>query len=211
MSKIIIVDDTNTNIKYSGPWFITAQNSQLNVGNNGPPFQNTLHGTNENASLSYSFNGVSMSLVCFIPLSLVLGRFSGTQVIVLGTSGVIKSASGTQDPTWECFIDNISIGRNISAGEFGMTENNWVLCQIDQLQDGPHILSLKVTVLHQQTFWIDQIQFLPSSNVPLDNSTVRVDSSDPSIQYSSGWKESDGIVNLTQNSGSTIAYEFFGP
>ena len=60
MSKIIIVDDTNTNIKYSGPWFITAQNSQLNVGNNGPPFQNTLHGTNENASLSYSFNGVSM-------------------------------------------------------------------------------------------------------------------------------------------------------
>ena len=60
MSKIIIVDDTNTNIQYSGPWFITAQNSQLNIGTNGPPFQNTLHGVNVNASLSYSFSGASM-------------------------------------------------------------------------------------------------------------------------------------------------------
>ena len=64
--------------------------------------------------------------------------------------------------------------------------------------------------MHQQTFWFDQIQYLPSSNVPLDNSTVRVDSSDPAVQYSSGWTELDGIVNFTKTAGSTVTYEFFG-
>ena len=71
---------------------------------------------------------------------------------------------------------------------------------------------MNVKVLHQQTFWFDQIQYrlCPSSNVPLDNSTVRVDSSDPAVVYISGWTELDGIVNLNQNAGSTVAYEFFG-
>ena len=47
------------------------------------------------------------------------------------------------------------------------------LLKSDQ-QDGPHVLSMNVKVLHQQTFWFDQIQYrsCPSSNVPLDNSTV---------------------------------------
>ena len=202
----IIVDDTNTNIQYAGPWF-TAQNSQLNIGSNGPPFQNTLHGVNANASFSYSFSGMSRSLLCFRALSLFYGLFSGSEVIVLGAS-ITKNTSGIQDPTWECFIDNISIGWNISAGSG--TENSWVFCQ-SNLQDGPHILTTKVTVLHQQTFWFDQIQYISSSNVSLDNLTVRVDSSDPAVQYSSGWTELDKIVNLTQNAGSTVTYEFFGP
>ena len=69
---------------------------------------------------------------------------------------------------------------------------------------------MNVTVL-QQSFWFDQIQYLPSSNVSLDNSTVYVDSSDPAVKYSSGWTELNGIVNLTQTAGSTVTYEFFGP
>ena len=70
---------------------------------------------------------------------------------------------------------------------------------------------MNVTVLHQQTFWFDLIQYRPSSNVSLDNSTVRVDSSDLAVKYSSGWRELNGIVNLTQIAGSTVTYEFFGP
>ena len=209
MSEIILVDDTNPNIQYSGPWFTTAQNSQLDdIGTNGPPFQNTLHGVNVSASLSYSFSGMSRWLVRFVTLSLVFGHFSGSQVIVLGAS-ITSNASGTEDPSWECFIDNISIGRDISAGT--RNENSWVFCSSDpSLQDGPHILSMNVTVLQQQTFWFDQIQYRPSFNVPLDNSTVRVDSSDHAVVYSSGWTELDGIVNLTQNAGSTVTYEFIG-
>jgi hypothetical protein len=136
--------------------------------------------------------------------------FSGSKIIVLGTS-ITTNASGTQDPTWECFIDDISIGWDLSSGD-ARPENSWVFCQSNlQLEDGPHVLRTTVTVLHQQTFWFDQIQYIPSSNVPLDNLTVRVDSSDPAIQYSSGWTEMDGIVNLTQNAGSTVTYEFLGP
>ena len=206
-ARRLLVDDTNPNIQYSGPWF-TAQNTQLNTGNLGPPFQNTLHGVNISASFSYSFSGMSRWLVCFIALSLVFGRFSGSEVIVLGTS-ITTNASGTQDPTWECFVDNISIGWNLSAG--ARTENHWVFCQSGLLPDGPHVLSTNVTVLRQQTFWFDQIQYVPSSNVPLDNSTVMIDSTDPAVQYSSGWTELDGIVNLTKAAGSTVTFQFFGP
>ena len=53
----VLVDDTDPNIQYSGPWFLT-QNA-LDTGTNGPPFQNTLHGVNVNASFSYSFSGMS--------------------------------------------------------------------------------------------------------------------------------------------------------
>ena len=201
----VLVDDTNPGIQYSGPWFI-AQDTQLNTGTNGPPYQNTLHGVNVNASFSYSFSGMTRWLFYFIALSLIFGGFSGSQVIVLGTS-MTTNASGTQDPTWECFVDNISIGWNISSG--AGFENNWVFCQGDQ-QDGPHVLSVNVTVLDMQTFWFDQIQYIPSSNVPLDNSTVRVGSSDPAVLYSSGWTELDGIVNLTQTKWSTVTYQFSG-
>ena len=203
-NRLVLVDDTNPNIQYTGPWFI-AQNTQLDIGNEGPPFQNTLHGVNINASFSYSFSGMTKWLVYFISLSLIFGHFLGSQVIVLGTS-LTTNSSGTQDPTWECFVDNISIGWQISE-----PENNWILCQSElHLQDGPHVLSVNVTVSHLQTFWFDLIRYLPSSNVSLENSTVRVDSSDPEVLYSSGWTESDGISNSTQTPGSTVTYQFFG-
>ena len=140
-------------------------------------------------------------------LSSVYGRFPGSQVIVLGTS-ITTNASGTQDPTWDCFVDNVTIGWGISAG--ADDKNNWIFCQ-SNLQDGPHVLSVNVTVLHQQTFWFDQIQYTPSANVSLDNATVKFDSSNPAVQYSSGWTGLAGIVNLTQTAGSTVTYNFTGP
>ena len=147
-------------------------------------------------------------MVRFVTLvSLFFGHFSGSQISVLGAS-ITSNASGTEDPSWECFVDNISIGRHISAGT--ANQNNWVFCSSDpSLQNGPHVFSMNVTVLHQQTFWFDQIQYRSSSNVPLDNLTVRVDSTDSTVVYSSGWTES-GFVNLTQNAGSTVTYEFIG-
>ena len=206
-NRLVLVDDTNPNILYSGPW-VPTENTQLNTGTNGPPFQNTLHTVQANASLTYSFSGMSRWLVCLTTLSLVFGRFTGSEVTVLGTS-IFTNATATPDPTWECFIDSISIGWNISAGSG--TENSWVFCQTDLLQDQPHVLTVNVTVLHKQPFLFDQIQYLPSSNVPLYNTTVRVDSSDPAVQYSSGWTELLGIVNLTQSVESTVKFQFFGP
>ncbi|KAF8811573.1 hypothetical protein BYT27DRAFT_7240265 [Phlegmacium glaucopus] len=182
---LVLVDDTNPNISYSGPWF-TATNTQADTGNFGIPFQNTLHGVNVDANLSFPF--------------------SGTSVTVLGTS-ITTNASGSQIPTWECFVDDNSIGWN-TVLQFA--ENNWVFCDNGQLQDGPHVLSVRAKVSNQQTFWFDQIQYIPSSNVSLDQSLLRVDSSDPVMRYSSGWQPLSDIVNLTQTAGSTLTYQFSG-
>ncbi|KAF8811571.1 hypothetical protein BYT27DRAFT_6442198 [Phlegmacium glaucopus] len=175
---LVLVDDTDPNISYSGPWF-AVQNTQTNIGNLGIPFLNNLHGVNVDANLSFPF--------------------SGSSVVVLGTS-ITTKASGTQVPTWECFVDNNSIGWS-TASYFA--ENNWIFCQNNQLQDGPHVLSVRAKVSNQQTFWFDQIQYIPSSN-------LRIDSSDPAIQYSSGWQPLNGIVNFTQIAGSTLTYQFSG-
>ncbi|KAF8811562.1 hypothetical protein BYT27DRAFT_7133907 [Phlegmacium glaucopus] len=182
---LVIVDDTNPNIQYFGPWF-TAQNTQNDTGNFGMPFQNTLHGVSVDANLSFAF--------------------SGSAVNVLGTS-ITTNASGSQVPTWECFVDNNSIGWNIACGS---GENNCVFCQNGQLQDGPHVLSVRAKVSNQQTFWFDQILYTPSSNISLDQSLLRIDSSDPAMQYSSGWQPFRDFVNLTQTTGSTLTYDFSG-
>ena len=55
---LVIVDDTSPDIQYHGPWF-EVQNTQLNTGSLGPPFENTLHGVNVSATMSFSFNGMS--------------------------------------------------------------------------------------------------------------------------------------------------------
>ena len=121
---------------------------------------------------------VSMSLQTFLFLSavscpvyftdllsspLTLSSFSGSVVIVYRTS--ITNASGTQDPTWECFIDNISIGWSLaSATVIGIESNNWILCVggQGQFQDGPHLLTVNANVSNQQTFWFDQTRIRTS-------------------------------------------------
>ena len=142
----------------------------------------------------------------FIALSLLLWSFSGSQVIVLGTT-ITTNSSGIQDPTWECFIDNASIGWNTTAV---VIENNWILCEDSYLLDGPHVLRVQVIVSNQQTFWFDQIQYLPSFNVSLDQSIVRIDSTDEAVQYSSGWLPLTGNVNYTQTEGSSLTLDFSG-
>ena len=144
----------------------------------------------------------------FIALSLLLWSFSGAGVTVLGTS-MITNISGSQDPTWECFIDNASIGRNSAALEI-FPQNNWVLCEDSHAPDGPHVLTVQVAVSNQQTFWFDQIQYLPSFNVSLDHSIVRIDSTDEAVQFSSGWQSSAVMVNHTQTAGSSVTLEFSG-
>jgi len=55
-SRWVMVDDTDTDIAYTGPWF-QYKGSQDTRGNFGPTYKSTLHGTNDTASLSFAFNG----------------------------------------------------------------------------------------------------------------------------------------------------------
>ena len=165
--------------------------------------------------LSKTLYMASMSLQTFLSFSAVCpaywcafepphSSFSGSAVIVYGTS-ITTNASGTQDPTWECFIDNTSIGWSTAPSS---SENNWIICANILLQDGPHVLTVNANVSNQQTFWFDQIQCSSAS----DETFLRIDSSNPDIQYSSGWQTLVQLLNTsyTQITGATLTYQFTG-
>ena len=74
------------------------------------------------------------------------------------------------------------------------------------------MLTVKTNVSNQQTFWFDQIQYNPSANVSLNQSVLRIDSSDPVIQYSSGWQSLVQLINTsyTQITAASLTYQFNG-
>lgn len=47
----------------------------------------------------------------------------------------VSTVGGATDPSWECFVDNVSIG---SKPPIGFPENNWVFCEADSLSNGQH-------------------------------------------------------------------------
>jgi len=202
----VIVDDTDSQIQYTGSW-VPDQGSQDSVGNYGPPYRNTMHGTKSNASLSFSFHGERHF---FFPKSssscLTDCHVPGTQIKVIGSNN-IRNDSGVLDPTWQCFVDNVSI--DVSK-PFQYAENNWPFCSQDSLVDGPHTLTVNATVMKSQTFWIDNIQYIPSASVPLNQTAVVVDSLDPQLQYGQGWQALGGVANMTVVPGSIFMYNFIG-
>lgn len=225
--RLVLVDDTDPSIQYSGPWF-KAQDTDVGItGTNfeedGPPFENTLHGVNVNASFSYSFSGMFSQLELAL-IFMDLGG-AGSSVTVMGTI-MVTNASATQDPSWECSVDNFAISVT-SQAVFQFPRNNIIFCQDLQLNDEPHVLTVTVISVSNQTFWFDQIQYLPSASVSLSQVTLRIDSTDPALQYSSGWTETnfasvelsnttDSVVSnpfnvkMTNTTGATITFVFSG-
>jgi hypothetical protein len=143
---------------------------------------------------------------------------SGSQVTVFGSNGPYKSNWTTQIPTWVCYIndstDNIrSYPAPISS------EYNWVLCFGDNLTDGLHTLSMTVTVTNQHTLWFDQIQYNPAPSVPLNESTLLVDSTDETITKSpaGAWQSLNssntqfyGITSFTRVTRASFEFTFSG-
>jgi hypothetical protein len=60
--RLIVIDDTDPTIHYSGQWF-QDHGSTDGISFFGPTYNHTLHGTISNASLSLSFQGVVDSLL----------------------------------------------------------------------------------------------------------------------------------------------------
>lgn len=197
----VVVDNVDSAINYTGPWF-QDQGTQDSVGNFGPAYRSTLHGTKNNASLSFAFNGSFLYFVIFLETD----EPPGTSVRVFGTNN-LRNDSGVLDPTWDCFVDNISIG---SSTPFQYPENNWVFCSQDKLTDGPHILTVNATVAKAQTFWLDDIQYVPSASVSLEDAAVMIDSHDSQLQFGAGWQALGGTANMTTQTGSIFTYNFTG-
>jgi hypothetical protein len=232
-SPLVIIDDRNPSIQYSGPWFeIDTLLFSNELSTLGSPYQNTLHGVNVSASCTDNVSAtvqayIFLSAVCLIYLTdllsspLTLSSVSGSEVVVYGTS-ITTNASGTQVPTWECFIDGISIGGNPSSSGSSTVlgalanENNWMLCGPTQFHDGLHLLTVNANVSNQHTFWFDQIQYALSASVSLNQPLLRINATDSAIQYSpiDDWQRMNvfplGLTILTTVNGSTITYQFSG-
>ncbi|KAF9053161.1 hypothetical protein BJ165DRAFT_1445948 [Panaeolus papilionaceus] len=177
-TRMILVDDTSPLIQYDGAWFTDTTGSQDTQGNYGPVFNKTLHRTVANTTFSFAY--------------------TGTSIIVLGTNN-LRNDTGTFDPQWECTVD----GTLLPSTPYQFAENNWSLCSTGSTpienEDGPHTLTVKVTVRQNQTFWLDRLLYTPSSSVPLDDKTIFVDNNDPAIVYSPGWGGWGGAANGTQD------------
>ncbi|KAG6905947.1 hypothetical protein DXG01_016749 [Tephrocybe rancida] len=183
----VVIDDTNSQLHYSGQNWFRDLGSQDNVGNFGPTYQKTSHGTTGNDSISFPF--------------------VGTSVTVLGTTHLAKISNATKfDPSWECFVDKVSIG---STTPFQFPENNWELCSWATLNDGPHEITINVTTTGN-TFWLDYITYTPSAAASYEKAVLRVENSDPAILYGAGWSALGGTANQTTAKGSQATFNFVG-
>jgi hypothetical protein len=133
------------------------------------------------------------------------GQRPGTAVSVIGTN----SGNTDSDPSWECFVDNVSIGSN---PRFPFPENNRVFCEDDSLPDTQHTITLRATV-SGQTLWFDRILYSPSSSVNLDLSFITIDAGDPAVTYGPGWQEMRdsvmtdiGKMSLQQGANATVDF-----
>ncbi|KAF5345412.1 hypothetical protein D9756_010996 [Leucocoprinus leucothites] len=166
----VVIDDTDPDLDYNGTWFPATTGRQDNVGNFGPPYLDTLRGITTDGSVSFQFNG--------------------TAIEVRGTNDVVNFDMNP-DPTLECFVDGTSLGRETSS-EFA--ENNPRLCGTSGLLDGSHTLQIQVRMQSpSRTFWLDQIRYIPSPTLPLDNKTILIENDDPAIQLDAQWRSWAGL------------------
>ena len=130
----------------------------------------------------------------------------GSAVNVFGTTN-INNSSGTIDPTWECFIDAVSIG---STSPFQHAENNWLLCTWNNNgpAQGSHVLTAKST---GHNFWFDWLQYEPPQSASVQNAVVYINPLDAAIKFDSSWQSvPGGSANMTTKEGSTLTLDFIG-
>jgi hypothetical protein len=131
--------------------------------------------------------------------------FAGSSVRVLGPTNRVNTPTGF-DPSWECFVDEISIGATQPQ------ETNYMLCEQQQLVDGQHVVTVNVSQATQagRTVWVDDIIYTPSSNVTSDGGYTLVDSIDPAIAYGDGWLDLFSFANFTSQIGTEFVFNFTG-
>ncbi|KAF9524778.1 hypothetical protein CPB83DRAFT_797422 [Crepidotus variabilis] len=125
--------------------------------------------------------------------------FTGTATQVWGPNDLNTNV------TWACSID----GNAISNGDVSV--NAAILCSKDQLADKPHTLRLDAVVPDtDHIFWFDHIQYTPSLGESMENETIYIDSSDPWLDYGSGWSPMFDMGHTTEQTGATFDFEFIG-
>ena len=201
--RLIILDDTSPSINYVGPWFLD-QGSLDATGNFGPAYNHTLHGIKANGSFSFSFHGVLLLYVYARDFLFMLCSLLGTYIEVWGTNNQIN-ASGIIDPSYTCAVDNVGFPAKATAQDC----NNQIMCSTT-LNDGPHTLTVNVTSLTGQPFWLDDFHYAPSSDVSEVNADTVVEQTDPALVYNSGWEALEIDAEMTSVEGANVSFNFTG-
>ncbi|KAG6920217.1 hypothetical protein DXG01_004986 [Tephrocybe rancida] len=115
VARKVVVDDSDSHLRYTGGWIQEQPGSYDHYGNFGPTYLSTTHSTSSGGVLTFPFNGTSIE--------------------VYGTTAV----SGK--PTWDCYVDGTKFDHK---DVFFAPENNWLLCEVI-VPDGQHELTVNVT------------------------------------------------------------------
>ncbi|KAL0579129.1 hypothetical protein V5O48_002861 [Marasmius crinis-equi] len=129
--KTIIVDDTDSEIQYSGNWRTEPVSpSAMKFDYTSSPYLNTTHWSNTvGDSVTYSFEGTSVAVYGVIPASNTL--FPNRNVTA-------TYAIDGQEPTTLSFASESGLGRPIAMSQLFLSQD---------LLEGKHTLVLKVTDL----------------------------------------------------------------
>ncbi|KAF8159321.1 hypothetical protein B0H34DRAFT_399017 [Crassisporium funariophilum] len=187
MSRWVSVDDTDSNIRYSGSdWVLENGKSWDTQGNFGATYKGSLHMTSaSDASFSYAFDGSNGA--------------------IFGTNN-IKTTNGVQDPTWECLIDGVNVP---ISSIFPYTENQWTFCSWDSIQAGSHTITVRVKS-KGQAFLFDRFSYLPTPGVNVQNADISVSFTDSALDYGSGWGGLGTIARMAPAAGAVVNFPFYG-
>ncbi|KAF8198139.1 hypothetical protein K438DRAFT_1584541 [Mycena galopus ATCC 62051] len=191
--RIVVVDDTDPAINYTAnQWFPSDVTKLDPLGILGPVWNGTIHSTIVDGA-TFTFN------------------FNGTSIDVIGTNSVTTLTDGTFDPQWSCTVDQIPIADGTNE-QFTSPENNWLFCNQETLNPGPHTLTMKVQS-KSTPFYFDTIRYTPLPGVEIDGAVVDYAFGDPAITYSSGWAfhtTAGNTANITQTNGAQVTLDFHG-
>ncbi|KAG6907187.1 hypothetical protein DXG01_010030 [Tephrocybe rancida] len=193
----IIVDDSDPRITYSGSSW-TADTTGLNdIGTYGPIYNGTSHGTTSFQSLTFTFNGTTIS--------------------TYGTNKLKLYPNNTSSPGFECLIDQNTV--NVTGASFD-PQNNWDLCDAKGLSaDIEHTLTIRVAT-YADTWWLDYLRYTPVLNAtfPSDKTpAVYVQSNDEGLKYKTPaeWQTFAGFNSVeparyTRTPGEQLTFSFVG-
>ncbi|KAJ7439766.1 hypothetical protein FB451DRAFT_145463 [Mycena latifolia] len=179
----VLVDDTDAAIQYGPVGWFPADPSTLTGGNFGPIYNGTSSATTSNSNLTFAFNG--------------------TSILVQGTIKVATDANNATDPTWSCLVDGITIPSPDPT--FSSQENNWPLCRQDTIASGSHVLTVQVTS-KGRPFFLDSLVYTPPENALFESAVLIYPHWDPTINFTSGWKEDGEELTQTQNAQVTLSF-----
>ncbi|KAF9255251.1 hypothetical protein L218DRAFT_884580 [Marasmius fiardii PR-910] len=199
----VVVDDTDPRVNYEkGTWTLDV-GSFDSLGIFGSPYNHTMHGTNsKNASFSFQFSGEFVQ---------VRGAKENRRI---NRPQNVTSDNTTVLAKWTCQVDGSSI-RTTPYREFMYDITNNMLCEQGRLSRSLHTFTLNVTIddPNSQIWWLDKIEYAPLPDADLSKEVLKIDASDPSIQYDNAtgnWRDISGLFNGTGTTGASMTFNFNG-